>query len=136
MLWLVTGQIFGLISAMSQLELAQVRVRFPTAFGVFGVIRSSRHRISLLTPALLERLGLDPETPEPRFFKVFMVAVKIFKYYVSWPYRLLALGSSVPEVSFFVIVILCSAIYGFASIWGFIVVGQMLTAYGNCFRVY
>jgi hypothetical protein len=137
MLWLATGQIFGFISATGQLSLAEVRDHFlVTGLKSFTSIWGSRHRTSLLTPALLERLGIDPEKPEPDLFKVFMVAVKIFKYYVFWPYKLLGLSASVPEISFFVIVTFANMVYGFASIWGFIVVGQMLTEYGNCFRVY
>jgi hypothetical protein len=137
MLWLFTRQIFGLISARGQLKLAKVRDHFQVAsLRSFTSIWDSRHHTSPLTPALLERLGLDPVRPEPVFFGAFMVAVKMLKSYTFWPYKLLGLSASVPEASFFVIVVLGTTMYGFASIWGFIVVGQMLMEYGNCFRVY
>jgi hypothetical protein len=138
LLWLFTGQIFGLFSALGQLSLAKVRDHFRMiGLRSFTKIWSSRHhRTFSLTPALLERLGLDPEKTAPGLYRTFLVAVKIAKSFTFWPYKLLDLSASVPEASFFVIVALATTMYGFASIWGFVVVGQMLVDYGNCFRVY
>ncbi|KAI4129762.1 MAG: hypothetical protein LQ338_002072 [Usnochroma carphineum] len=126
--------IFGLFSAAGQLWMAQRR-DFPLA-KYFGAMWASKRDTSLLTPDLLQRLGLDPERPKTRLFKGFMLVMKIFNYTLYWEGKLFSSGNADSETRLSYTVAIVIAECGFASIWGFIVVGQMLTAYGNCFRVY
>ena len=136
MLWLVTGQLFGLILATSQIDFAR-RNNADVAEALSGTLSSFRDK-EVASPDLLERLGLDPEARLPYLARLFKPAGKVYWYYTFW--SLMASSSFFnrlkPDVSIFVILIFAIAIYGATSIAGFVIVGQMLVEYGNCIRVY
>lgn len=90
----------------------------------------------LLAGALLRRLDLRYDSNARRVFSTIRVFAKCIKYCFFWPFKLVSLFKQKPDITSLFVFTVNTFTYGAPAMWGFVIVVQMLKAYGNCIRVY
>lgn len=121
MTWLSIGQIFGALYALFIISEQD------------NPVFMSRE----ISGALLANFGLDTTRDTYSWWKLSNWPAEILRL----PYAIRIWGAALvnargPEANFVVFDGLYALIYGIPAIWGFVIVAQMLSEYGNCIRVY
>lgn len=130
MIWLGMGQGFGLMMAIAILH-----SEYADAANTFLHFWSPKSRKHLITPELLQRLGINGTTEASRWFHFLKSAVKVYGLLWYWPYALICRFFDEEDASKATL-LFSSLVYGTPAIWGFVIIINMLRDYGNCIRVY
>ncbi|KAH7200587.1 hypothetical protein BKA60DRAFT_528931, partial [Fusarium oxysporum] len=131
MAWLGAGQLFGLCLAG-----LIILTDFRFVRRVLDAIRLNTE--FTLSDQLLRTLDIYDTYHSWKthiLFKIILWSVKACYYNFMWPIIILSM-SKAPDISELLFYTGIALVYGVPAIWGFIIVGQMLKAYGNCIRIY
>lgn len=125
MVWLVLGQLLGPILAEWQKERGSTEMDWATY---------SADREALITDELLRRLDINADQESRRKFDAVVSRLELRKFAAMKP--VVFLSRAFPEFQALSLYMYFAIAYNICSIWGFVIVGQMLLDYGDCIRIY